>query len=201
MITWLTISSYLHVLYTIVHVYEFKLKRFRWKAYTQYHVQTLYVSCVIFCLSVQQTKKSTFGGSSKHTSPPALYPWLNRFKNLLLSKVSSPKMQFLSSENLLCLSKRFQVNVICTDHKSQSHFLSTYRYWLHRNLNDWSETSYLFRCSLLRFHRIHVFHLWFQFSIYFYDILQRQSSPPEMKSLISKTPDDFVTRYHFHISR
>lgn len=68
-------------------------------------------------------------------------------------------------------------------------------------LNDWIEMSYLFRCSLLRFHWIHVFHLWFQFSIYFYDILQRQSSPPEMKSLISKTPDDFVTRYHFHILR
>lgn len=94
---------------------------------TQYHVQRLYVSCVIFCLSVQQTKKSTFGGSSKHASPPALYPWLNRFKNLLLSKVSSSRMQFLSSENLLSLSlslsKRFQLNVICTDHKFQSHFL------------------------------------------------------------------------------
>lgn len=94
---------------------------------TQYHVQRLYVSCVIFCLSVQQTKKSTFGGSSKHASPPALYPWLNRFKNLLLSKVSSSRMQCLSTENLLSLSlslsKRFQLNVICTDHKFQSHFL------------------------------------------------------------------------------
>ncbi|XP_048729252.1 KICSTOR subunit 2-like isoform X3 [Ostrea edulis] len=71
----------------------------------------------------KEIKKSTFGGSSKHGSPPALYQWLTKFKNLLLSK----------------------------------------------------------------------------FSIYFYDILQKQASPPEMKSLISKTPDDFVTRIQtFH---
>lgn len=71
----------------------------------------------------KESKKSAFGGSSKHGSLPALYQWLSKFKNLLLSK----------------------------------------------------------------------------FSIYFYDILQRQASPPEMKSLISKTPDDFVTRIQtFH---
>lgn len=173
---------------------------------TQYHVQRLYVSCVIFCLSVQQTKKSTFGGSSKHASPPALYPWLNRFKNLLLSKVSSSRMQFLSTENLLSLSLSLSLrgfNLMSFALTTNSNHIFYYHLPLLTSykLNDWIEMSYLFRCSLLRFHWIHVFHLWFQFSIYFYDILQRQSSPPEMKSLISKTPDDFVTRYNFHILR
>lgn len=97
-----------------------------WKFLTSLlHIHEAHTKLTSWGMLIQprETKKSTFGGSSKHALPPALYPWLNRFKNLLLSK----------------------------------------------------------------------------FSIYFYDILQRQSTPQEMKSLISKTPDDFVSRIQtFH---